>query len=139
MKRVVNRLNARFAPQNRGADVVVYEEVPRLSINERVALWLVADVFLLTSIREGLNLLPLEYIYARKDLPHAGVVVASEFTCCSTMLSGSQKVCPSHANQLSWVLINMFGFFGGGCSTDKPVLHPACGRHHVLLPHHANR
>jgi trehalose 6-phosphate synthase/phosphatase len=53
---------------------------------------MVADVFLLTSIREGLNLLPLEYVFARKDLAFAGVVIASEYTACSSLLSGSLKV-----------------------------------------------
>lgn len=35
---------------------VDYEEVASLSLNERVALWLVADVFLLTSIRFSVTL-----------------------------------------------------------------------------------
>ena len=63
-----------------------------MTLNERVALWLAADVFLLTPIREGLNLQPLEYIYARKDLPRAGVVIVSEFSTCSSLLNGSIKV-----------------------------------------------
>lgn len=42
--------------------------------------------------REGLNLMPMEYVYARKDLEFAGVVVASEFTACSSLLSGALKV-----------------------------------------------
>ena len=42
--------------------------------------------------REGLNLMPMEYVYARKDLDFAGVVVVSEFTACSSLLSGSLKV-----------------------------------------------
>ena len=70
------------APDLNGNVVVDYEEVSEVSIHERIALYLVADVFLLTSIREGLNLMPLEYIYARKDLAHAGVVVSSEFSTC---------------------------------------------------------
>eukprot|EP00605_Chrysophyceae_sp_TOSAG23-4_P000075 GSChrysophyteH1.ASY1.ANO1.77.1 assembled CDS len=65
-----------------------------MTLSERVALYLVADVFLVTSLREGLNLQPLEYIYARKDLSHAGVVVASEFSTCSSLLSGSLRVNP---------------------------------------------
>lgn len=77
--------------------VVDYEEINHykgLTQNDRIALWLSADVFLLTPIREGLNLYPLEYIYARKDLPHAGAVVVSEFSTCSSLLNGSIKVNP---------------------------------------------
>ena len=75
--------------------VVDYEErdsTNELSVHERLALWLVADVFLLTPIREGLNLMPLEYIYTRRELPNAGAVVVSEFSTCSALLNGSLKV-----------------------------------------------
>ncbi|RYZ14043.1 MAG: hypothetical protein EOO70_08030, partial [Myxococcaceae bacterium] len=44
-------------------------------------------------LREGLNLLPLEYIYARKDTK-GGAVVVSEFSTCSSLLNGSLKVNP---------------------------------------------
>ena len=87
---MVDSLNSKFIQYKPG--VVDYEEVTSLSLHERVALWMVADVFLLTSIREGLNLLPLEYVFARKDLAFAGVVIASEYTACSSLLSGSLKV-----------------------------------------------
>eukprot|EP01039_Chlorochromonas_danica_P010042 gene10042-11113_t len=78
-------------------DVVDYEEVESykgLNLKERLALYLVADVFLLSPLREGLNLLPLEYIYARKDLPRGGVVITSEFSTCSSLLNGALKVNP---------------------------------------------
>ena len=48
--------------------LVDYEEVPSLSLSQRVSLYLAADVFLLTTVREGLNLYPLEYICARRQL-----------------------------------------------------------------------
>jgi trehalose-6-phosphate synthase len=78
-------------------NVVDYEERGRdneLGLHERLALWLVADVFLLTPIREGLNLMPLEYIYVRREQQNAGVVVVSEFSTCSALLNGSLKVNP---------------------------------------------
>jgi trehalose 6-phosphate synthase/phosphatase len=93
MRKMVEELNLRYNTE--GDDVVVdYQEMPHMSLSERVALYLAADVFVLTSIREGLNLMPLEYIYSRKDLDHAGVVVASEFSTCSSLLSGSLRVNP---------------------------------------------
>ena len=55
--------------------LVDYEEVPSLSLSQRVALWLAADVFLLTTVREGLNLYPLEYICSRR---HLGNVTRNE-------------------------------------------------------------
>jgi trehalose 6-phosphate synthase/phosphatase len=90
-KKMVADLNAKYT------GVVDYEEVlgyKGVNLSERVALYLLADVFLITPIREGLNFLPLEYLYTRKALPKAGCVVASEFSTCSSVLNGSLKVNP---------------------------------------------
>jgi trehalose 6-phosphate synthase/phosphatase len=97
MKRMVTAINSKYSHLVDGSVVVDYEELPcgqNLSLQQRIALYMVADVFLVTPIREGLNLLPLEYIYSRKDLARAGVVVASEFSTCSSLLNGSLKINP---------------------------------------------
>jgi trehalose 6-phosphate synthase/phosphatase len=99
MTDMVAQLNHKHSGEFGG--VVDYQEVSTMSLKERIALWLSADVFLLTPIREGLNLMPLEYILARKDLPFAGVVVASEFSNCSAMLSGSLKVNPFYTQHVA--------------------------------------
>jgi hypothetical protein len=65
-----------------------------LSDSDRFALYLSADLLLLTPIREGLNLCPLEYIYARTNQARAGAVIVSEFSTCSSLLNGSLKVNP---------------------------------------------
>lgn len=106
MKKFVADLNSKYSDKcgtvvtSFGVEegqVVDYLEIPNhkgLSLQERVALYLASDVFLLTPIREGLNLMPLEYVYARKDLPRAGALVVSEFSTCSSLLNGSLKVNP---------------------------------------------
>jgi trehalose-6-phosphate synthase/trehalose-6-phosphatase len=116
-RRIVDELNAKYAEnvgdkfgtgnntdnsgnvngRTESMGVVDYEEINSfrgLSVHERVALYLIADVLLLTPIREGLNLLPLEYIYVRRSLSRAGAVVVSEFSTCSSLLNGSLKVNP---------------------------------------------
>eukprot|EP01041_Mallomonas_annulata_P003536 gene3536-7030_t len=96
MKRMCEELNNHYGTA--GGEVVVdYEETPSMSLNQRVGLYLASDVFLLTSIREGLNLMPLEYIYSRKELPDAGVVVTSEFSACCSLLNGAIKINPFSA------------------------------------------
>jgi hypothetical protein len=57
--KMVSGLNARYAREGGESNIdgsapvlVDYEEVSSLSINQRVALWLAADVFLLTAVRE---------------------------------------------------------------------------------------
>ncbi len=97
---MVEDLNGRFSRAD-GEFPVQYDEVSGMSLKERLALYLAADVFLLTSIREGLNLMPLEYIYARKSLPHAGVVICSEFSTCSSLLNGSLKINPFYALEVA--------------------------------------
>jgi trehalose 6-phosphate synthase/phosphatase len=96
LKEMVEQIN-----QKHGRSVIDYEERNSLTLYERMALWLSADVFLLTTLREGLNLMPLEYILAREDLPYAGVVVASEFSNCSSLLSGSLKINPFYSQHVA--------------------------------------
>eukprot|EP00595_Chromulina_sp_UTEXLB2642_P002684 CAMPEP_0196762724 /NCGR_PEP_ID=MMETSP1095-20130614/2653_1 /TAXON_ID=96789 ORGANISM="Chromulina nebulosa, Strain UTEXLB2642" /NCGR_SAMPLE_ID=MMETSP1095 /ASSEMBLY_ACC=CAM_ASM_000446 /LENGTH=1168 /DNA_ID=CAMNT_0042114379 /DNA_START=78 /DNA_END=3584 /DNA_ORIENTATION=- len=101
--------------------VIYYEELSlrSMSLSERVALWLAADLYLLTPIKEGLNLYPLEYIYVRNQMSEylkghiksgalsgqlieslmsskgiTGSVVVSEFSTCSSLLNGSLKINP---------------------------------------------
>lgn len=47
--------------------LIDYEEVnsKNFVLSQRILLYLISDVFLLTPIREGLNLMPLEYLYSR--------------------------------------------------------------------------
>lgn len=95
--------------------VLDYDEITSykgLTLIDRVALYLASDVFLLTPIREGLNLMPLEYIYTRRDLPRAGVVVVSEFSTCSSLLSGSIKVNPFSSNSIMEGLEKALGMSG---------------------------
>ncbi len=59
----------------------------------RLALFSCSDVFITCTIREGLNLLPLEYILARK-VDEPGVVLASEFSTCASVLNGAIRINP---------------------------------------------
>lgn len=96
MRAMVESINSKFK------FVVDYEEIySGMSLNERLALWLAADVFLLTPMKEGLNLYPLEFIYAKKNMERAGVVIVSEFSTCSSLLNGALKINPFHTLQVA--------------------------------------
>ena len=136
VRKMTNKINSvfsRLASKStlRPSNVIDYEEVASLTLHERVALWLVADVFVLTAIREGLNLLPLEYIYARKNLGYAGVVVVSEFTACSSLLSGSLKINPFNTQAVADTMLKALTMKKDECSRrqqrDLPFLesHPS--------------
>jgi len=88
---LVKRIQDQF-----GSNVIDYQEVKgsSLPIEKRLALWTASDVFVCTPIREGLNLLPLEYVYARKHPHTAGVVISSEFSAVSSILNGALRVNP---------------------------------------------
>jgi len=91
VRQLVKRIQSRFGP-----NVIDYEEVSGSSvpIYKRLALWKVADVLMVTPIREGLNLLPMEYVYTKKHPSAPGVVISSEFSVVSSVLNGALRVNP---------------------------------------------
>jgi trehalose-6-phosphatase len=95
------RLNDKY-----GRIVVDYEEVSEFTAADRVALWRAADVYLSTSIREALNMHPMEYIYCRKDdAANPGVVIVSDMSASASLLSGSIKVNSFNTKQIADALV----------------------------------
>lgn len=91
VRNLVNLIKERFGP-----NVIDYEEIQGSSvpIEKRLSLWKVADVLMVTPIREGLNLLPLEYIFTKKKPATPGVVISSEFSAVASVLNGALRVNP---------------------------------------------
>lgn len=91
IRTLVKQIQKRFGP-----NVIDYEEIPGSSvpIEKRLALWKVADVLMVTPIREGLNLLPLEFVFTKKKPACPGVVISSEFSAVATVLNGALRVNP---------------------------------------------
>lgn len=91
VRKLVRRIAANFGP-----DVIDYAEIHGSSLprEERLALWTASDVYMCTCIREGLNLLPLEYVYTNKAPATAGVTLISEFSAMSSILNGALRVNP---------------------------------------------
>uniref|UniRef100_A0AAV1U1R5 CBM20 domain-containing protein n=1 Tax=Peronospora matthiolae TaxID=2874970 RepID=A0AAV1U1R5_9STRA len=80
-----------------GSGCIDYEETSTpFTLEERVALWLASDILMVTSIREGLNLKPLEFVFAKGVEPtnRPGVVILSEFSACCCVLNGAVRVNP---------------------------------------------
>lgn len=91
LRTLAQRLNA----QNSGSVVLIERPSGRLGTAERLALFQRADVLVGTAIREGHTLYPSEYCLARalgKRGP--GVILASEFSATSTLMSGAVSVNP---------------------------------------------
>ena len=52
---------------------MMWQKLPSIPLNARVPYWMVGDVMLTTGIRDGVNLLPMEYCVARNVDP--GVLI----------------------------------------------------------------
>ncbi len=87
---LISEINGEFGKPNYVPIQYLYSSV---SFNELVALYKLADAALITSRRDGMNLVALEYI-ASQDEDNPGVVILSEFTGASSVLSHSIGVNP---------------------------------------------
>ena len=91
IRSMVNTIQAKY-----GDAVIDYEEVfgSSLPLDQRLALWRTSDCLLNTEVRGGLNMLPLEFVYAQKGLEIPGTVITSEFTAVSSILNGALRISP---------------------------------------------
>ncbi|XP_030447847.1 alpha,alpha-trehalose-phosphate synthase [UDP-forming] 6 [Syzygium oleosum] len=100
----VKRINEAFGRP--GYEPVVLIDQP-LKFYERIAYYVVAECCLVTAVRDGMNLIPYEYIISRQgnekldevfglepSTPKKSMLVVSEFIGCSPSLSGAIRVNP---------------------------------------------
>lgn len=101
---MVKRINETFGRP--GYEPVIMIDKP-LQFYERVAYYVVAECCLVTAVRDGMNLIPYEYIVSRQgnerldqalglcpSTPRKSMLVVSEFIGCSPSLSGAIRVNP---------------------------------------------
>lgn len=89
IRELVDRINSNYGSDDHVP--VLYIEKP-ISFDERVAIYSVCDALFLTPIRDGLNLIPYEYIVSTPQ--GKGQLILSEFTGCSRALSSAVRVNP---------------------------------------------
>ncbi|KAG5228675.1 alpha,alpha-trehalose-phosphate synthase [Salix suchowensis] len=103
-KAAVRRINETFGSP--GYTPVVLIDRP-LQFYERIAYYAIAECCLVTAVRDGMNLIPYEYIICRQgnekldetlgitpSAPRKSMLVLSEFIGCSPSLSGAIRVNP---------------------------------------------
>jgi trehalose 6-phosphate synthase len=86
---IVGRINGDHATLGQPAVHYLHRSYPR---EEMAALYLAADVMLVTSLRDGMNLVAKEYVACRHD--ESGALVLSEFTGAADELGGAFLVNP---------------------------------------------
>jgi len=97
LKRIAEEINSKYRAPNEPPVVSIAEG--GLDVDARLAVLQAADVLLDTSINDGLNLHPLMF-YCAHSKDRKGVVIASEFTGCTSFLTGVIKVNPWKTSQV---------------------------------------
>ncbi|MDQ2813271.1 MAG: trehalose-6-phosphate synthase [Actinomycetota bacterium] len=85
----VSRINGQHAEVGTTPVHYLHQSYPR---EEMAALYLAADVMLVTPLRDGMNLVAKEYVACRND--ESGALVLSEFTGAADELNGAFRVNP---------------------------------------------
>jgi trehalose 6-phosphate synthase len=85
----VGRVNGDYDTMGHTAIRYLHQAYPR---EEMVALYLAADVMLVTALRDGMNLVAKEYVASRVD--NRGVLVLSEFAGAADELGSAILVNP---------------------------------------------
>ncbi|WP_448059054.1 alpha,alpha-trehalose-phosphate synthase (UDP-forming) [Cellulomonas hominis] len=88
---LVGRINGDFGEFGHPAIHYMHHSYP---MEEMAALYLAADVMLVTALRDGMNLVAKEYIAARSD--DRGALVLSEFTGAADELGGAAILVNPH-------------------------------------------
>ena len=91
----VGRINGDFAPIGRPAVSYQHRSFDR---RDMTALFMAADVVLVTALRDGMNLVAKEYVASRPDL--RGVLVLSEFAGAADELRAAVLVNPHDIDDL---------------------------------------
>jgi trehalose 6-phosphate synthase/phosphatase len=86
---LVGRINGEFGALGHAAIHYMHHSYP---MEEMAALYLAADVMLVTALRDGMNLVAKEYVAARYD--ERGALVLSEFAGAADQLAGAIMVNP---------------------------------------------
>lgn len=98
---LVGRINGEYAEIGHAAIHYLHHSYPA---EEMAALYLAADVMLVTSLRDGMNLVAKEYVAARSD--DRGVLVLSEFTgAADELASGALLVNPHDIDGMKDIIV----------------------------------
>ena len=96
----VGRINGDYGELGKPAVHYLHQSHPR---EEMAALYLAADVMLVTSLRDGMNLVAKEYVACRND--ETGALVLSEFTGAADELAGALLVNPHDIDGLKQAIV----------------------------------
>ncbi|KAJ1702374.1 hypothetical protein LUZ63_002153 [Rhynchospora breviuscula] len=97
---VAERINSIYGSPGYNPVVLIEDPIP---FYEKIAYYASAEYCIVNAVRDGMNLVPYEYIICRHgaseenpkpDLSHTSTLIVSEFVGCSPSLSGAFRVNP---------------------------------------------
>lgn len=102
IRELVDGINSTYGSADHKPVLYLEESI---TFDERMAIYSVCDALLLTPIRDGLNLIPYEYIVSTPQ--GKGQLILSEFTGCSRALSSAVRVNPWNIDELRDAIDNV--------------------------------
>ncbi|TKY55184.1 alpha,alpha-trehalose-phosphate synthase of UDP-forming 9 [Spatholobus suberectus] len=106
-----NRINERFGLPDYEPVIIINRHVP---LYEKASYYALAECCIVNAVRDGMNLVPYEYIVCRQgspkmdealdigsESPRTSALVVSEFVGCSPSLSGAIRVNPWDINAVA--------------------------------------
>ena len=99
LEQVVSEVNGEHAEVGHPVIHYLHQSV---DFDELLALYLAADVMLVTPLRDGMNLVAKEYVASRTDL--TGALVLSEFAGAAAELHGAFMVNPHDLDDIKEVI-----------------------------------
>lgn len=96
---LVGRINGKFSTPSHTPVVYINQSLSRVRLT---GLYRASDIALVTPLRDGMNLVALEYVAARRG--RGGALILSEFCGAAHCLPGSKLVNPFNTSQVAQVL-----------------------------------
>ncbi|XP_076927733.1 putative alpha,alpha-trehalose-phosphate synthase [UDP-forming] 7 [Bidens hawaiensis] len=118
---VCERVNNKFRRQEYEPIVLITRPV---LLHERVAYYAISDAAIVTPLRDGMNLIPYEYVVSRQcgDVNNSAkksMLVVSEFMGCSPSLSGAIRVNPWDVSATAEAMFTAIST----CDNHKETIH----------------
>ncbi len=106
---LAGRINGTYGTLGASPLMYINQHMPRSRLT---ALYQLADIALVTPVRDGMNLVALEYVAARGDRP--GTLILSEFTGAAPCLPGAMLVNPHNPSQIAQAMADALSMDGPG-------------------------
>ena len=105
ISRIAARINSQYCELGQEGPLhLIPQGIPAQQLT---ALYCVADLLLITPIRDGMNVVPFEYVIARDANRSLATVALSEFAGCARSLGGATLLNPWHTEHVASVIYEL--------------------------------